>query len=168
MGLVTHRVSNKVSKITSRHLVPLDRAFPAHTLVHEYITVAQERVTREKPRGFYYYSAPSWFVQGLEEYEGIFNSTETNRTATSSRLFDYVDSNSFYCCPFGTSNVYNGGALAMKFLADQFGSAFHVALLKSPQSTFEEALTQELADHGTTVPTMFDDFKRWFTRRGRP
>ena len=32
MGLDTHRVSNKVSKITSRHLVPLDRAFPAHTL----------------------------------------------------------------------------------------------------------------------------------------
>ena len=28
MGLVTHRVSNKVSKITSRHLVPLDRAYP--------------------------------------------------------------------------------------------------------------------------------------------
>ena len=34
MGLVPHRVSNKVSKITSRHLVPLDRAFPAHALVH--------------------------------------------------------------------------------------------------------------------------------------
>ena len=34
MGLDTHRVSNKVSKITSRHLVPLDRAFPAHALVH--------------------------------------------------------------------------------------------------------------------------------------
>ena len=35
MGVDTHRVSNKVSKITSRHLVPLDRAFPAHALVHD-------------------------------------------------------------------------------------------------------------------------------------
>ena len=35
MGLDTHRVSNKVSKITSRPLVPLDRAFPAHALLHE-------------------------------------------------------------------------------------------------------------------------------------
>ena len=35
MGLDTHRVSNKVSKITSRHLVPLDRAFPAHALLHD-------------------------------------------------------------------------------------------------------------------------------------
>ena len=34
MGLDTHRVSNKVSKITSRHLVPLDRAFPAHASAH--------------------------------------------------------------------------------------------------------------------------------------
>ena len=34
-GLDTHRVSNKVSKITSRHLVLLDRAFPAHALVHD-------------------------------------------------------------------------------------------------------------------------------------
>ena len=34
MGLDTHRVSNKVSKITSRHLVPLDRAFPAHAQLH--------------------------------------------------------------------------------------------------------------------------------------
>ena len=34
MGLDPHRVSNKVSKITSRHLVPLDRAFPAHALMH--------------------------------------------------------------------------------------------------------------------------------------
>ena len=35
MGLDTHRVSNKVSKITSRHLVPLDRAFPAHAKMHD-------------------------------------------------------------------------------------------------------------------------------------
>ena len=37
MGLDTHRVSNKVSKITSRHLVPLDRAFPAHAMVHNLV-----------------------------------------------------------------------------------------------------------------------------------
>ncbi len=33
MGLDTHRVSNKVSKITSRHLVLLDRAFPGTRVV---------------------------------------------------------------------------------------------------------------------------------------
>ncbi len=44
MGLDTHRVSNKVSKITSRHLVPLDRAFPAHALVHGYFRVTPEAI----------------------------------------------------------------------------------------------------------------------------
>ena len=45
MGLDTHRVSNKVSKITSRHLVPLDRAFPAHALVRR-----AERALATRPR----------------------------------------------------------------------------------------------------------------------
>ena len=43
MGLNTHRVSNKVSKITSRHLVPLDRAFPAHALVHGSLGLGEPR-----------------------------------------------------------------------------------------------------------------------------
>ena len=47
MGLDTHRVSNKVSKITSRHLVPLDRAFPAHALVHD----SKLTVNDPNPRG---------------------------------------------------------------------------------------------------------------------
>ena len=45
MGLDTHRVSNKVSKITSRHLVPLDRAFPAHALVHGSRALGEPRST---------------------------------------------------------------------------------------------------------------------------
>ncbi len=53
MGLDTHRVSNKVSKITSRHLVPLDRAFPAHALVHGSRALGEPRST----------SWPSWRQQ---------------------------------------------------------------------------------------------------------
>ena len=44
MGLDTHRVSNKVSKITSRHLVLLDRAFPAHALVHGSSAVLKQAI----------------------------------------------------------------------------------------------------------------------------
>ena len=51
MGLDTHRVSNKVSKITSRHLVPLDRAFPAHALLHEdHLRVGRRRTVQEPDR----------------------------------------------------------------------------------------------------------------------
>ena len=51
MGLDTHRVSNKVSKITSRHLVPLDRAFPAHAQVHA--TLLDEGTYLCSPRTMY-------------------------------------------------------------------------------------------------------------------
>ena len=54
--------------------------YHAKTLVHEYVTVGQERLTLNKTGGFYYYSAPPWFVEGLEEYDGQFHSTESNRT----------------------------------------------------------------------------------------
>ena len=50
MGLVTHRVSNKVSKITSRHLVPLDRAFPAHALAHHPACPAHRWLKERGPR----------------------------------------------------------------------------------------------------------------------
>ena len=52
MGLDTHRVSNKVSKITSRHLVPLDRAFPAHALVHE------SKLARHGPNPSFLFNTP--------------------------------------------------------------------------------------------------------------
>ena len=50
MGLDTHRGSNKVSKITSRHLVPLDRAFPAHALVHRCQWHKRENVVSYLPK----------------------------------------------------------------------------------------------------------------------
>ena len=51
MGLDTHRVSNKVSKITSRHLVPLDRAFPAHAPWHPLV----HRPAREDGVTFHFF-----------------------------------------------------------------------------------------------------------------
>ena len=156
---------------------PFDNDYHAKTLVHEYITVAHTRISEDKTLGFKYYSAPSWFVQGLQEYEGIFNSTEANRTATYERLLEHADRNlrgRFYCCrtllprnvqTFGSTDKYNGGAVLMKFMADQFGPDIHVGLLKNEQPLFEEALANELASRGRTVSEAFDDFQRWFERK---
>ena len=48
MGLDAHRVSNKVSKITSRHLVPLNRAFPG-TRVGARIVTGPHDANRRDP-----------------------------------------------------------------------------------------------------------------------
>ena len=47
-----------------------------------------------------YYSAPQWFVQGPQEYDGIFHTTDSNRTMTARRLLEWVNRNptKFSCC----------------------------------------------------------------------
>ena len=137
--------------------------YHSKTLIHEYITVGHTRVSEDKPRGFRYYSAPSWFHQGLEEYDGTFHSTESNQTTGYEQLLDYADRSlrdTFY--NFGSSSIYFGGMLLLRFLAEQFGEEIHADLLKSAQPTFAQALDEELALHDRTVSEAFDDFQRWF------
>ena len=64
-------------------------------------------------------------MQGLQEYDGIFHTTDLNREVTKAKLLEWARNNSsvFTCCSpnLGISNVYNGGATFMAFLAAQFG-----------------------------------------------
>ena len=134
------------------------------TLVHEYITVGHIRIAEsDKHKGFHYYSAPSWFVQGLQEYDGMFHSTESNRTTGYERLLDYAErslQDTFY--NFGSSSTYFGGLLLQTFLAEQYGEDIHVDLLTSEQPTFDLALDEQLALHDRTASEAFEDFRRWF------
>ena len=137
--------------------------YHAKTLIHEYITVGHTRVSANKTRGFKYYSAPSWFHQGLEEYDGMFHSTESNKVTGYKNLIDYADRNlrdTFYS--FGSTSSYFGGLLLMQFLADQYGEEIHADLLKSEQPTFDLALDEELEERDRTVSEAYDDFERWF------
>jgi hypothetical protein len=57
-------------------------------LVSEYIPIGHYAVQDGRSaRGWQYYSAPEWFVQGLQEYDAIFHSTDSNGTMTRQRLF---------------------------------------------------------------------------------
>ena len=47
--------------------------------------LAHHRVAQSKARGFAYYSAPEWRLQGLQKYDAVFHSTEANRTTTYAR-----------------------------------------------------------------------------------
>ena len=138
--------------------------YHSKTLMHEYITVGHIRIAEEdKSKGFQYYSAPSWFVQGLQEYDGMFHSTESNRTTGYERLLDYAErslQDTFY--NFGSSSIYFGGLLLQRFLAEQYGEGIHLDLLTSGQPTFDLALDEQLAIHGRTASEAFDDFQRWF------
>ncbi|MYF64449.1 MAG: hypothetical protein F4185_00150 [Chloroflexi bacterium] len=95
----------------------------------------------------------------MPEYEGMFNSTEYNRTEGFRSLVRYVHDqipDRLYCCQalegttprwessttptFGSTSFYFGGSLILKYLADAFGEDIHVRLMRHQYPSFEESV----------------------------
>jgi hypothetical protein len=136
----------------------------AKVLMSEYIPIGHYATQDGRAGGGWdYYSAPEWFVQGLQEYDGIFHTTDNNRTATARRLFDWAKRNAakFSCCSpeLRIDEPYNGGAAFMAFLADEFGEGIHARILRSNAATFAEALAGETKPYGTAE--LFARFEKW-------
>ena len=138
--------------------------YHAKVLVSEYIPIGHYAVQDGRSaRGWQYYSAPEWFVQGLQEYDAIFHSTDSNGTMTRQRLFQWTKANAskFTCCSpsLTTTDPYNGGAALMAFLATTFGEEIHARLLRNSASTFEAAWASETQQYSPTQ--LFDRFREW-------
>jgi hypothetical protein len=138
--------------------------YHAKVLVSEYIPIGHYAAQDGRASGGWpYYSAPGWFVQGLQEYDAILHSTDTNREATVKRLLLWATANSttFACCSSGLTmtDPYNGGASFMAFLAAEFGEAIHARLLRNPASTFEAALASETQT--SSLQELFNRFREW-------
>jgi hypothetical protein len=78
-------------------------------------------------------------------------------------LFEWARNNSlaFACCSpnLEISNVYNGGATFMAFLATQFGEDIHSRLLRDTASTFEAALAKQTKPY--QLSELFAKFRAW-------
>jgi hypothetical protein len=62
-------------------------SYQAKILMSEYIPIGHYEVQSARPNGgWLYYTAPNWFVQGLQEYDAIFHTTDTSRTVTAAHL----------------------------------------------------------------------------------
>ena len=146
--------------------------YHAKNLVHEFTHAIQHSVWGAASQS----PVPRWVSEGLAEYEGMFNATEYNRTVGFDSLVRYVHDqipNQLFCCStdesnlpsFGTTDVYFGGALIMKYLADTFGEEIHVRLVRHRYPSFAEALAAEIEAAGTTIPEAFADLKAWLDQR---
>jgi hypothetical protein len=63
--------------------------FHAKVMMSEYIPIGHYAVQDARlSGGWRYYSAPEWFVQGLQEYDAIFHTTDANRDGTVKRLLE--------------------------------------------------------------------------------
>lgn len=155
----------KSATATSSLLMPKNDAnYHAKILTSEYIPIGHYEVQNARPTGGWkYYSAPNWFVQGLQEYDAIFHSTDTNRVITGRRLSEWAVANqaAFSCCSpdLVIKDAYNGGATFMAFLAAQFGEDVHARLLRDSSSTFAAALTSVTKPYSR--PELFAKFEEW-------
>jgi hypothetical protein len=157
--------------LTSLH-VPKDENYQAKVLMSEYITVGHYIVqdARANSSAWRYYSAPDWFVQGLQEYDGIFHTTDANRQTTGAALLAWAGAHSavFQCCDSGLtiSNVYNGGAAFVTFLAAQFGEDIHARLLRDESPTFAAALENHTKPD--SLPELYAKFQAWLAAPKAP
>ena len=153
-----------------RHLVsslglPKDgEDYHAKVLMSEYIPIGHYAVQDSRPAGGWrYYSGPQWFVQGLQEYDAIYHTTETNRTRTADTLMQWARQNEarFACCTNGIElgDVYNGGAAFMAFLVAEFGEGIHERLLRSGSDSFDQALTNETKPYSRS--DLLGQFRKW-------
>jgi len=157
--------------LTSLRL-PKDENYQAKVLMSEYITVGHYVVqdTRTKSGAWRYYSAPEWFVQGLQEYDGIFHTTDSNREVTGAALLAWAKSHpgTFKCCDSGVqiSDVYNGGAAFVTFLAAQFGEDIHGRLLRDDSPTFLAALEKQTGLE--SLQELIAKFQAWLAEPKAP
>ncbi len=145
--------------------LPKDENYHAKVMMSEYITVGHYVVqeSRIKTGGWRYRSAPEWFVQGLQEYDGIFHTTDANRNVTKTALFAWARNHpsTFACCSPGLaiSDVYNGGATFMAFLAANFGEDIHARLLRDTAIYFDAAFGNQTKPYN--LAQLFEKFRAW-------
>ena len=141
----------------------------AKNLVHEFTHAVQHSIW-----GFGK-DVPDLVREGLAEYEGLFNATEHNRAVGLSYLIRYVHDRIpdriFLATSIGsdvqsitTSDVYFGGNLIMKYLADRFGEEIHLRLVDHTYPTFNEAMDAEYKAADTTAAEVFKDLQAWITQ----
>jgi hypothetical protein len=143
---------------------PAGEDYFAKVLVHEYGTILLERITRAKPRGWRFYDAPPWFVQGYEEYLGLTHSTPHNRTVVLPKCIALQRDPDRVRIGFGigVKDDYVDGAVLLHFMHETFGAAKVQAILTSEATTFEKAAGPAL---GVTLDEFGRRWEEWRSRR---
>ena len=109
----------------------------------EYAGILLDRLGRRNA-GWRFHSAPSWFVQGYEEYLALTLSNDHSRTITFDKYKDLLRKNPERIGWLSVTNDYTDGAVLVHFFHQEFGSAKIKAVLLSKEKTFHAALKTEL------------------------
>jgi hypothetical protein len=139
---------------------PKEHKYFERLLIHEISTLLFERVTAKKSCGWRFQSAPSWFVQGLEQYVAF------RQTSAKQSLQLYLDrvrrDPNIVQTDFGVqvTDPYIGGTVLLAFIDEHYGWPTVQKLLESPEATFGAAVRKQL---GVTLESFVTEFQSWLT-----
>jgi hypothetical protein len=134
-----------------------DERSDQRSVAHEYGGVFIARLNRQHA-GWRFFTAPSWFVQGYEEYLAVSLSNAHNQMVTFEKYKDLVRKDATRVGFFGVANEYTDGAVLLSFLHDEFGAAKVHGVLLSKEKTFWAAVTKEL---GVPQDQLYGRFAKW-------
>ena len=119
---------------------PQDRQFFDKLLVHEISPIFVELLARSKSGSF---RGPTWFIQGTEEYLGVFYSTDywkTNGITVYHKRFASQPETIDTDYGLNVRDPYNDGFIIMNFLRDTYGEDTIFELITSEEPTFGKRL----------------------------
>ena len=144
--------------------------FHAKNLTHEFIHAVQRTLWRTRNT-----HVPDWFVEGQAEYDGMFHTTEYNRTTGFRNLVDHGhryhrdkiilgqtlggDDNRLV-----VTEIYFSASIVLRYLSERFGEDILLRLMKHEYPTFHDALMAEMDSAGTTLEAEFEGMRDWFDR----
>ena len=138
-------------------------------LTHEFVHAIQ-RTDRDYSR-----ELPQWFTEGQAEYDGIFHTTEYNRTTGFRNLVDLVHRSHMDKIVLGqtlggdenrlvVTEIYFSASIVLRYLSERFGEDIQLRLMKHEYPTFHDALMAEIESAGTTLEAEFEGMRDWFDR----
>jgi len=140
---------------------PMDLAYCKRVLLHEYSTVLLDLVCRAKGKGWQFFKAPAWFVQGYEEYLGLTCADAQAGKVTLGKYISMVKAHpEWVSFDFGldVAQPYVAGPVLIHFLHARYGGARVRAVLTSRERTFGRAIRTSL---GIGVDQVGADWMAW-------
>jgi hypothetical protein len=139
-----------------------DEAYYRRVLTHELSTLFLGVVMERKASGWNFGAAPTWFVQGYQEFLGLNCSTDHARDVTQVRYLEALALNPDRVgLTVVVANDYLDGAVLVRFMHERFGKERVQDLLRSTAPTFDAALEHEL---GVTPELLVNEFRAWLSR----
>jgi len=135
-----------------------DRVWYHRNLIHECTSVFMWSFDGQKDQGWRLNSAPSWFVEGVQEYVAVERAAADARNRYRTRYFPRLREETV-AADFGhVAEKYADGYLVLRFMYDDFGPTAVHKVLASPVLSFWGAVE---ASFGIDRKQLFGRWLKW-------